>query len=271
LSPLEARLRALRERDQAGLVPFVTAGHLGLDGTVPLLEALARGGACAIELGIPFSDPLADGPAIQRTSEIALARGAGVAHALEAAAAFRKQSDTPIVFMTYANPVLAYGATRFAADAAGAGVSGVIVSDLPPEERRDVWDALGASGLDPILLVAPTTSEARRAELARRSRGFVYCLSRTGITGDRRAFSDELVAIVASVRAVTDVPVGVGFGVSDAERAASVARIADAVIVGAALCERVEKARASGLSAALHEAERFVSELSQAAARARKS
>jgi len=271
LSPLEARLRALRERDQAGLVPFVTAGHLGLDGTVPLLEALARGGACAIELGIPFSDPLADGPAIQRTSEIALARGAGVAHALEAAAAFRKQSDTPIVFMTYANPVLAYGAARFAADAAGAGVSGVIVSDLPPEERRDVWDALGASGLDPILLVAPTTSEARRAELARRSRGFVYCLSRTGITGDRRAFSDELVAIVASVRAVTDVPVGVGFGVSDAERAASVARIADAVIVGAALCERVEKARASGLSAALHEAERFVSELSQAAARARKS
>src|SRR5262249_42706403 len=130
LSPLEARLRALRERDQAGLVPFVTAGHLGLDGTVPLLQALARGGATAIELGIPFSDPRADGPAIQRPSEVALAHGAGAKHALEAAARFHEHDDTPLVFMTYANPVLAYGAARFAREAASAGVSGVIVSDL---------------------------------------------------------------------------------------------------------------------------------------------
>jgi tryptophan synthase alpha chain len=271
LTPLEVRLRALRERDQAGLVAFVTAGHLGLDGTVPLLEGLARGGACAIELGIPFSDPLADGPAIQRTSEIALSHGAGAAHALESAARFHERHDTPLVLMTYANPVLAYGAARFAAEAARAGVSGVIVSDLPPEERPDVWEALAASGLDTILLIAPTTSASRRDLIARRSRGFVYCLSRTGITGDQRAFSDELAAIVASVRAVTDVPVGVGFGVSDAARAASVARIADAVIVGAALCERVEAARGRGLSAAVGEAERFVRELSVAAGDARKS
>jgi tryptophan synthase alpha chain len=272
LSPLEARLRALRKRDQAGLVPFVTAGHLGLAGTVPLLEALARGGAAAIELGIPFSDPLADGPAIQRTSEVALSHGAGAAHALEAAARFHERQDTPLVIMTYANPVLAYGAERFGREAAAAGVSGVIVSDLPPEERADVWEALATSGLDTILLVAPTTSVERRAELARRSRGFVYCLSRTGITGESaRAFAGELAAIVASVRAVTDVPVGVGFGVSDAARAAQVGRIADAVIVGAALCERVEKARERGLSAATGEAERFVSELSVAAANARKS
>jgi tryptophan synthase alpha chain len=271
LTPLEARLRALRERDQAGLAPFVTAGHLGLDGTVPLLEALARGGACAIELGIPFSDPLADGPAIQRTSEIALSHGAGAAHALESAALFHQRHDTPLVLMTYANPVLAYGAPRFAEHAKGAGVSGVIVSDLPPEECPDVWEALASQGLDSILLVAPTTSPARREFLARRSRGFVYCLSRTGITGDRSAFAVELEAIVASVRAVTDVPVGVGFGVSDAARAAEVGRIADLVIVGAALCERVESARARGTSAALAEAERFVAELSAAAGNARKS
>lgn len=264
MSPLEARLRALRERDQAGLVPFVTAGHLGLEGTVPLLRALARGGAVAIELGIPFSDPLADGPAIQRTSEVALAHGAGVAHALAAAAQFR---DVPLVFMTYANPVLAYGAERFAREARAAGVAGVIVSDLPPEERADVWQALRAAELDTILLIAPTTDAARRAELARRSRGFVYCLSRTGITGDAsRAFAEELEPTVAAVRAVTDVPVGVGFGVSNASRAAQVARIADAVIVGAALCERIEKARGRGVDAALAEAEGFVRELAEAVA-----
>jgi len=262
LSPLEARLRALRERDQAGLVPFVTAGHLGLGGTVPLLHALARGGAAAIELGIPFSDPLADGPAIQRTSEVALGHGAGVAHALAAAAGFH---DVPLVIMTYANPVLAYGAEKFARDAAAAGVAGVIVSDLPPEERSDVWEALRAAGLDTILLIAPTTSPARRAELARLSSGFVYCLSRTGITGDAsRAFAEDLGGVVAAVRAVTDVPVGVGFGVSNASRAALVAEIADAVIVGAALCERIEKARQQGVDAALAAAESFVRELSEA-------
>jgi tryptophan synthase alpha chain len=202
-----------------------------------------------------------------------LSHGAGAAHALEAAARFHETNDTPLVLMTYANPVLAYGAARFARDAAGAGVSGVIVSDLPPEERADVWEALASAGLDTILLIAPTTSASRREELARRSRGFVYCLSRTGITGDAsRSFSAELESIVTSVRAVTDVPVGVGFGVSSAERAAQVARFADAVIVGAALCERAEKARVEGgVGAALGEAERFVSELSAAASSARKS
>jgi len=271
LSPLEARLRALRERDQAGLVPFVTAGHLGLAGTVPLLEALADAGAAAIEVGIPFSDPLADGPAIQRSTEVALSHRADVAHALESVARFRERRDTPVVLMTYANPVLAYGSERFAEKASAAGVSGVIVSDLPPEERPDVWAALAARGLDAILLIAPTTGAERRSLLARRSRGFVYCLSRTGITGDRRAFAAELEEIVAAVRRETEVPVGVGFGVSDGERAARVARIADAVIVGAALCERIEGARSRGLEAALGEANSFVGELAGAVAGARRS
>ena len=271
MSRLEARLRALRERDQVGLVPFVTAGHLGLEGTVPLLEALAEAGAAAIEVGIPFSDPLADGPAIQRTTEIALAHGAGVAHALESVSRFRERRDTPVIFMTYANPVLAYGAERFAEQARAAGVDGVIVSDLPPEERPDVWAALADRGLDAILLVAPTTDPERRRLLARRSRGFVYCLSRTGITGDRRAFAAELEDIVRAVRAETDVPVGVGFGVTDGERAARVARFADAVIVGAALCERIEAGRSRGLEAALGEAKNFVGELVEAVTGARRN
>jgi tryptophan synthase alpha chain len=253
LSPLEARLRALRERDQAGLVPFVTAGHLGLAGTVPLLEALA------------------DGPAIQRSTEIALSHRADMAHALESVARFRERRDTPVVFMTYANPLLAYGAERFAEKAGAAGVSGVIVSDLPPEERPDVWAALAARGIDAILLVAPTTGAERRSLLARRSRGFVYCLSRTGITGDRRAFAVELEENVAAVRRETEVPEGVGFGDTDGERAARVARIADAVIVGAALCERIEGARSRGLEAALGEARDFVGELAGAVAGARRS
>ena len=269
MSPLEARLRALRERDQAGLVPFVTAGHLGLEATAPLLDALAGAGAAAIEVGIPFSDPLADGPAIQRSTEVALSHGAGVAHALEAVARFHEGHDTPVVFMTYANPVLAYGAERFAERARAAGVSGVIVSDLPPEERPDVWAALAAHELDAILLIAPTTAVERRRTLARRSRGFVYCLSRTGITGDRRAFAAELEGIVAAVREETDMPVGVGFGITDGERAARVARMADAVIVGAALCERIEGARARGIESALGVAKDFVGELARAVAGAR--
>lgn len=270
MSPLEARLRALRERDQAGLVPFVTAGHLGLEATARLLDALAEAGAAAIEVGIPFSDPLADGPAIQRSTEIALAHGAGAAHALDAVARFHERHDTPVVLMTYANPVLAYGAERFAERARAAGVAGVIVSDLPPEERPDVWQALAARGLDAILLVAPTTAPERRRTLARRSRGFVYCLSRTGITGDRRAFAAELEGIVAAVREETDVPVGVGFGIADGERAARVARIADAVIVGAALCERIERERARGVESALGAARDFVGELAKAVAGARR-
>jgi tryptophan synthase alpha chain len=265
LTPLEARLRALRERDQAGLAPFVTAGHLGLDGTVPLLEALARGGACAIELGIPFSDPLADGPAIQRTSEIALSHGAGAAHALESAARFHERHDTPLVLMTPANRS-AYGTARSPSARSAGSRRNRFRSAAQERPRRG---GLASQGLDTSRL-APTTRWAQRDGTARR-RAASSLPSRTGITGDRSAFADELEAIVASVRRVTDVPVGVGFGVSDAARAATVARFADLVIVGAALCETIESARARGISAAVGEAERFVHELSAAAGDARKS
>jgi tryptophan synthase alpha chain len=252
------------------VLPFVTAGYPSIEATVPLLGALERAGAVAVELGIPFSDPLADGPAIQRTSELALEQGVGVGQTLECCARFREQSEMPIVLMTYLNPLLAYGVDAFSRGARRAGVSGVILTDLPPEERPDVWNSLSQAGLDRILLIAPTTEGPRRGRLARAASGFVYCLTRTGVTGDQRDFSEELGKIVAEVRAATEVPIGVGFGVSTAERARTVAALAEAVIVGAALCERLEEHREAGLESALGEAEKFIRILAEAVAEVRK-
>ena len=213
----------------------MTAGYPDRATTARLLPALVEAGAVAIELGIPFSDPLADGPALQVASQVALDSGTHVGHVLELVRSFRSTHETPLVAMTYANPVLAYGASRFAADAHAAGLDGVIVSDLPPEERADVWDALSQAGLDTIPLVAPTTSPARLPSVLARASGFVYCVSRTGVTGDGRAFADELDGIVAAVRKGCSLPVGIGFGVTDAAKARFVAERAEAVIVGAAI------------------------------------
>jgi tryptophan synthase alpha chain len=242
LNRLEETLRGLRDQRRAGLVPFVTAGYPDLATSARLLPALAGAGAVAIELGVPFSDPLADGPALQQASQVALDRGVSMIDVLALARDFRAAGHaTPLVAMTYANPVLAYGAARFAQDARAAGIDGVIVSDLPPEERADVWDALSAAGLATIPLVAPTTSPARLPRLLARASGFVYLLSRTGVTGDGAAFADELDALVAAVRAGCDLPVGIGFGVTDAAKARFVAERAEAVIVGAAIARVIER------------------------------
>jgi tryptophan synthase alpha chain len=230
-------------------VPFLTAGYPTLADTPGLLDALAGAGAAAIELGVPFSDPLADGPDLERAAQTALAGGVTMTAVLECAGTFRARHDLPIVIMTYANPVLAYGALRFARDAAAAGVSGVIVSDLPPEERPDVAHALDGAGLDVVPLVAPTSAPARIATLAKHARGFVYCVSRTGVTGEGGRFASELDALVAAVRAATDVPVGIGFGVSDVARARFVAERAEAVIVGAAFARAIETTRRGGSGA----------------------
>jgi len=270
LSPLESRLRALAREGRAGLVPFVTAGYPTREATVPVLAGLERAGATAVELGIPFSDPLADGPVIQRTSQVALENGVTVADVLEDVAAFHRDSALPIVLMSYVNPILAHGPGKFARRAREAGVSGVILTDLPPEERPDVWAALAGEGLDPILLIAPTTDPERRSLLARGCRGFVYCVSRTGITGARSAFADELATVICQVRRATTVPVGVGFGVNGAARAREVAGFADAVIVGAALCERMERGSAQGLEGAIAGAEEFAAELARAVGEVRK-
>jgi tryptophan synthase alpha chain len=270
LSPLESKLRALAREGRAGLVPFVTAGYPTRGATVPVLTALERSGAAAVELGIPFSDPLADGPVIQRTSQVALDNRVTLADVLGDVAEFHRDSKLPIVLMSYVNPVLAFGPGRFARQAREAGVSGVILTDLPPEERPDIWSALAGESLDSILLIAPTTDPGRRAFLARRSRGFVYCVSRTGVTGAGSAFAGELATVISQVRRATTVPVGVGFGVNGAARAREVAAMADAVIVGAALCERMERGSERGLEGAIAEAEGFVAELAEAVAEVQK-
>jgi tryptophan synthase alpha chain len=243
----------------------VTAGYPDVATTARLLPALVRAGAVAIELGVPFSDPLADGPALQVASQVALDRGTHMGDVLALVAAFRASCETPLVAMTYANPVLAYGAARFAREARDAGLDGVIVSDLPPEERADVWEVLSACGLATIPLVAPTTSPGRLPGLLARASGFVYCVSRTGVTGDGRAFADELDALVAAVRKGCDLPIGIGFGVDDAAKARFVAARAEAVIVGAAIARVIERGRSAGTEAIVRDVEAFVAGLAGAA------
>ena len=266
MTTLESTLRGLRDQRRAGLVPFLTAGYPDPATSARLLDVLAENGAAAIELGIPFSDPLADGPALQVASQVALEQGMTVAGVLELARAFRARHATPLVAMTYVNPVLAYGVERFAREAHEAGIDGVIVSDLPPEERADVWDTLLAQGLDTIPLVAPTTAVERLPSLLARAHGFVYCLSRTGVTGDGQAFDAELDGLVAAVRKGSDLPIGIGFGVSDAARARFVAERAEAVIVGAAIARVIERARPQGADAVVAQVGVFASELAAAVA-----
>ena len=261
LTTLESTLRGLRDQGRAGLVPFVTAGYPDGATTARLLDALAARGAAAVELGVPFSDPLADGPALQQASQVALDQGTSLVDVMALARAFRARRPTPLVIMTYANPILAYGVQRFASDARSSGVDGVIVSDLPPEERPDVWDALTGAGLDTILLVAPTTSPGRLPGLLARASGFVYCLSRTGVTGDVRAFSDELDGLVAAVRRGCGLPVGIGFGVADGWTARFVAARAEAVIVGAAIARVIERERGAGGDRVVRAVESFAGEL----------
>ena len=267
MSALTAAFRGLRGEGRAGLVPYLTAGYPDRATCARLLDAMARAGAVAIELGVPFSDPLADGPALQVASQAALDQGVTLDDVYALARGVRAAHPAlPLVVMTYVNPILAPGVERFAHDARAAGIDGVIVVDLPPEERPGVWGALRAAGLDTIPLVAPTTAEARLPLVVGRASGFVYCLSRTGVTGDDRAFAAELDTLVARVRALTDLPVGIGFGVSDAARARFVAERADLVIVGAAIARRIEESRQRGADAVVAQVTAFTQELCGAVA-----
>ena len=228
-------------RGRAALVPYVTAGHPSPAATLDVLRMLAAEGADVIELGVPFSDPLADGPTIQRSSFRAIEQGADLPWTLSVLAEFRREHDTPVVLFTYLNPVLHYGLERFLEDAVAAGADGVLLTDLPVGADPAIERAVDESGLDLIRLVAPTTTPERVREIARAARGFVYYVSRTGVTGAQQDLSAGLAREVAEVRAVTDVPVAVGFGISTPEQAASVARIADGVVVGSALVDALEK------------------------------
>ena len=259
MSRISDRFARLRERGEKALAPFVTAGDPDLATTLELLVALAEAGADAIEIGVPFSDPTAEGPTIQRASERALAGGATLRRILALVKQLRPQVEIPLLLMGYANPFYALGVDGFVQEAVAAGVDGIICPDLPPEEGADLYGALDKAGVDGVLLAAPTTTPARLALLARETRGFLYYVSLTGVTGARQALATGIEAGVRSVRALSDVPVCVGFGVSSPEQAAEIGRYADGVVVGGAIVDRIERAKSR--DAAVSAVARFVAEL----------
>jgi len=236
------RFAALRERDETALVAFVTGGDPDLGTTGELVQALARAGADAVEVSVPFSDPIADGPTIQRSSERALRGGVTLRKVLQLVKELRPTVDVPLLLMGYANTFLHMGAGPFARAAAEVGVDGTIVVDLPPEEGEELFAAEEAVGVDPVLLAAPTTGPARLAKIARRTRGFLYYVSLTGVTGARTQLPEQLAEGVRRVREAAPVPVCVGFGISTPEQAARVAAHADGVVVGSAFVQRIEEA-----------------------------
>ena len=230
-----------RAEGRAAFVPFLTAGDPSLDRTVEAAVELERAGADVLELGVPFSDPLADGPVIQRASERALARGVTLGAVLGGVRRIRERSELPLLLFSYFNPLLQRGLERLAREAAEAGVDGVLITDLPPEEADGWLGAARGAALDTVFLAAPTSPPERLRRVAEASRGFVYAISRTGVTGERRALSDEAAPLVARLRELTDVPVALGFGLSTPEQVAEAGKVADGVVVGSALVRFLEE------------------------------
>jgi len=244
-SRLDATFTALRARHERALVAYFTAGDPSLAITRKLVVEAARRGADVIELGIPFSDPLADGPVIQRATQRALAAGVTLPRVLELVREMRGEVSAPLVFLTYYNPILAFGLKAFCRTSVEAGIDGVIVADLPPEESGPLRAEAVAAGLDLIHLVAPTSTPERMRRIARASEGFVYMVSLTGVTGERAALAPELTQQLRALRAITTKPVCVGFGIGTPDQAALVGQLADGVIVGSAIVRLVEQHGAS--------------------------
>jgi tryptophan synthase alpha chain len=241
LGRIEAAFSQARREGKQGFIPFITAGDPDLETTTELLVELANSGATVIELGVPFSDPMADGPVIQRASERALKHGFGLDEILASAAAARARVDTPIILFSYFNPLLQYGIEKLAAAAARAGVAGILVTDLIPEEAQEFAATLKLHQLDLILLVAPTSSDARLRLITANASGFVYAVSRAGVTGARENLSEQAELLVARVRRFSKLPVAVGFGISSAAQVAQTLRYADAAVVGSAIVAEIEK------------------------------
>jgi tryptophan synthase alpha chain len=255
---LQQAFKTLRETGRKGVVPYITAGDPDLETTYELLVAMARAGATAIEVGVPFSDPAADGPVIQRACERALALGVKLKDVIAIAGRAVEASGVPIVLFSYLNPLLRHGLENVAQDAADAGLAGVLVTDLPAEAAQGFSQALQRRGLDLVSLVAPTSTEQRIAQIAQHATGFLYAISVAGVTGTRQQLSADVSGLLQRIRRVTDLPVAVGFGISNAEQAREAwAQGADAVIVGSAIVRKIEEhgAQAPG------EVERFVREL----------
>ena len=244
-SRIDTTFAALREQGRTAVIPYVACGDPFADATVEILLALAAGGADVLELGVPFSDPMADGPVIQKASERALSRGIGTVQVLDAVRGFRaKDSRTPIVLMGYANPIeaydLAHGKGGFVRAAAEAGVDGVLVVDYPPEESVEFSAALKAVGLAPIFLLAPTSTEARMKQVGEVAAGYEYYVSLKGVTGAGNLDTEAVARAVPRIKAHVNVPVGVGFGIRDGASAAAVAAVSDAVVIGSALIQHLE-------------------------------
>ncbi len=242
MSRIKSAFERLAKEGRKALIPFITAGDPDGTLTVPLMQSLVEAGADVIELGVPFSDPMADGPTIQRASERALAKGMSMRKVLGLVAEFRKvDSETPVVLMGYANPIEAMGLQAFAQKAADAGVDGVLVVDYPPEEATLFGKTMHDHGMDPIFLLAPTSTEARIEQVATVASGYVYYVSLAGVTGAGHLNIDAVAARLPQIREKTGLPVGVGFGIRDAETASRIAGIADAVVVGSRIIEEIEK------------------------------
>jgi tryptophan synthase alpha chain len=231
----------LKREGKKGFIPFITAGDPDLATTEELLITLSRSGATVIELGVPFSDPMADGPVIQRASERALKNSFGLSEIFDVVAHVRKQIDTPIILFSYYNPLFQFGLNRLATAARDAGVDGVLVTDLTPEESGEFESELRANELDMIFLIAPTSTDERLKLVAQHASGFIYAVSRAGVTGTRETVSTEAEKLVERMRQFSELPVAVGFGISNAAQVADVQRYADAVVVGSAIVAEMER------------------------------
>jgi tryptophan synthase alpha chain len=257
-SRIEIMFRDLRERGAKGLVAYLTAGDPSLEDTGKILSALDRGGADLIELGVPFSDPLADGPVIQRASERALKAGATLRKILEALPRWRESVRVPMILFSYYNPVLSYGLEAFARDAARAGADGALVVDLTPEESEPYVRAMRGQNLDTVFLASPTSPDHRLKLVAQASTGFLYLISRTGTTGERSDISSSLRPLVERARRFTALPLAVGFGISNPAQVREVQAVADAAVVGSALVHAIEERYPSGGTEAIEQFVRWL-------------
>ncbi len=262
MTRIEKRFATLKEKGEKALITFITAGDPDMGSTERLIYALEEAGADMIELGIPFSDPMADGPTIQASSERALKGGVTIEDVLALVKRVRKRSEIPIILFGYYNPIFAYGVERFSADAREAGVDGLLVVDLPPEEADELKKHTDREGLDLIFLLTPTSDERRMRLVARKARGFIYYVSVTGVTGTRDRLPEDVRLYVERARRFTDLPIGVGFGVSGPEQARTLSQWADGIIVGSAIVKIIERwGRSERL---LEEVKAFVRSLKEA-------
>jgi tryptophan synthase alpha chain len=241
MSRIQGRFEALGKSKRKALIPYITAGDPHPSLTVPLMRGLVEAGSDILELGVPFSDPMADGPVIQRSGERALKHGVGLSDVLKLVSEFRKaDSATPVVLMGYANPIEAMGAARFLREAKAAGIDGVIVVDYPPEECAEFAAAAKEHDIDPIFLLAPTSTDKRIQDVARCGSGYLYYVSLRGVTGAANLDLSDVAARIPRIRAATKLPIGVGFGIRDAESARRVAQSADAVVIGSRIIQEIE-------------------------------